>query len=241
VVNQAVVISELTRRFGAFTAVDRVNLEVDRGEIFGFLGANGAGKTTVIRMLCGLLAPSSGEAWVDGLPISTASEQVKRRIGYMSQRFSLYDDLTIRENLTFYGGIYGLPRRELAERGDATLKRLGLEPYRHRITRSLPLGFKQRLALGCAVLHQPRVIFLDEPTGGVDPAARREFWDLIYDLSDQGATVFVTTHYMDEAEYCSRISIMKEGRIIALGEPGALKQEHHAQTMQDVFLKLVEE
>jgi len=236
----AVTISDLTRRFGTFTAVDRVNLHVDRGEIFGFLGANGAGKTTVIRMLCGLLAPSSGEAWVDGLPISTASEQVKRRIGYMSQRFSLYEDLTIRENLTFYGGIYGLPRRELAERGDATLKRLGLEPYRHRITRSLPLGFKQRLALGCAVLHQPRVIFLDEPTGGVDPAARREFWDLIYDLSDQGATVFVTTHYMDEAEYCSRISIMKEGRIIALGEPGALKQEHHAQTMQDVFLKLVE-
>jgi ABC-2 type transport system ATP-binding protein len=236
----AVVMTDLTRRFGDFTAVDRVSLMVEDGEIFGFLGANGAGKTTVIRMLCGLLLPSSGEAWVDGLTVSRQAEQIKRRIGYMSQRFSLYEDLTIAENLTFYGGIYGLTRREIAERGEELMNRLGLEADRNRLTRELPLGFKQRLALGCAVLHRPGVIFLDEPTGGVDPVARREFWELIYELADAGATVFVTTHYMDEAEYCGRISIMKDGRIIALGKPDELKREHQVKSIQEVFLKLVE-
>jgi ABC-2 type transport system ATP-binding protein len=231
--------TDLTRRFGSFTAVDRVSLAVDQGEIFGFLGANGAGKTTVIRMLCGLLKPTDGEAWVDGLSVRTDAERIKRRIGYMSQRFSLYEDLTVMENLTFYGGIYGLNRGEIAGRGGELLARLGLDDYRRRLTRELPLGFKQRLALGCAVLHRPGVIFLDEPTGGVDPVARRQFWGLIYELADQGATIFVTTHYMDEAEYCGRLSIMKEGRVIALGAPEELKRRYDARSLQDVFLKLV--
>lgn len=237
--NTAVLIENLTRKFGKFTTVDSVNLTVSRGEIFGFLGANGAGKTTVIRMLCGILNPTSGKAWVDGISINEKPELVKRKIGYMSQKFSLYNDLTISENLTFYGGIYGIKRKEIASRSNDLLARLKLESYRNRMTGALPLGFKQRLALGCSVLHRPRVLFLDEPTGGVDPVARREFWDLIYELSDQGTTVFVTTHYMDEAEYCNRVSIMDQGRIIAIGPPEELKSTHSVKTMQEVFFSVV--
>jgi ABC-2 type transport system ATP-binding protein len=236
----AVLAQGLTKRFGNFAAVDHVDLAVKPGEIFGFLGANGAGKTTTIRMLCGLLAPSEGEAWVDGLPISTSADQVKRRIGYMSQRFSLYMDLTIGENLEFYGGVYGLSARDIAERGAQAAEQLGLADFRDRLPSDLPPGYRQRLALGCSVLHRPRILFLDEPTGGVDPMARRTFWDLIYDLSDGGATVFVTTHYMDEAEYCGRVSIMDQGRIVALGSPQELKRTHGAGSMQDVFLKVVQ-
>jgi ABC-2 type transport system ATP-binding protein len=229
----------LTRRFGDFLAVDNVDLAVAPREIFGFLGANGAGKTTTIRMLCGLLSPSGGEAWVDRLPISKKADAIKRRIGYMSQKFSLYVDLTIAENLQFYGGVYGLSQQQIRERSGKLIARLGLEEYRDKMPADLPLGFKQRLALGCSVLHEPKIIFLDEPTGGVDPAARRTFWDLIYDLADGGATVFVTTHYMDEAEYCGRVSIMDKGRIAALGSPAELKKQFAAATMQDVFLKVV--
>lgn len=235
----AVTARGLSRRFGSFLAVDGIDLDVSRGEIFGFLGANGAGKTTAIRVFCGLLRPSAGEGWVDGLSVWTESEKIKRRIGYMSQKFSLYDDLTIRENISFFGGVYGLTDREIDRRGGEQLERLGLGSWKNTLTRELPLGFKQRLALGCAVLHKPKLLFLDEPTGGVDPVARREFWDLIYETSQAGATVFVTTHYMDEAEYCGRVSIMKDGRIIALGEPRALKRENEVGNMQDLFLKLV--
>ncbi len=234
----AVVARGLTRRFGDFVAVDAIDLDVSRGEIFGFLGANGAGKTTAIRMLCGLLAPTSGEASVDGISIHRA-EAVKRRIGYMSQKFSLYGDLTVSENITFYGGVYGLTTDEIKEQSRELISRLGLQPYHNKLTASLPVGFKQRLALGCAVLHQPRILFLDEPTGGVDPVARREFWDLIYELADRGATIFVTTHYMDEAEYCGRVSIMDKGKIVAIGTPGELKQRTATATMQEVFLNVV--
>lgn len=237
----AVVAQNLTRRFGKFTAVDNLNLTVKRGEIFGFLGANGAGKTTAIRMFCGLLKPTSGEAWVSGLPISRDADKIKRRIGYMSQRFSLYDDLLIEENVDFYGGIYGLSQSEINRRKEAQFERLGLTPMRKSLTHDLPLGFKQRLALACATLHQPELLFLDEPTGGVDPVARREFWDLIYETAESGATVFVTTHYMDEAEYCGRVSIMKDGKIIALGNPVELKDENDVETMEQLFLKLVGE
>ncbi len=237
--NLAVVAKDLTRCFGNFTAVDNLQLEVSRGEIFGFLGANGAGKTTAIRMFCGLLKPTSGEAWVDGLPISRDSEKIKRRIGYMSQRFSLYDDLLIEENANFFGGVYGLSKKEIELRIAEQFERLGLTKQKRTLTSELPLGFKQRLALACAMMHRPRLLFLDEPTGGVDPIARREFWDLIYETAEDGATVFVTTHYMDEAEYCSRVSIMKDGKIVALGVPAELKRKHGTQTMEDLFLKLV--
>jgi len=235
----AVRAESLTRKFGDFTAVDALSLEVASGEIFGFLGANGAGKTTAIRMFCGLLLPTEGEAWIDGLPLSTESERIKRRIGYMSQRFSLYDDLTVEENLAFYGGIYGLSPGEIRDRGHELLTRLGLTEQRRRRTGSVPLGFKQRLALGSAVLHGPRIAFLDEPTGGVDPVARRAFWDLIYELADGGTTIFVTTHYMDEAEYCGRVSIMAEGKILMIGTPHELKERTGGETMQDVFLAAV--
>jgi len=229
----------LVRRFGDFTAVDGIDLAVPPGEIFGFLGANGAGKTTAIRMLTGLLKPTAGEAWVAGVAVHDRPERVKPHIGYMSQRFSLYDDLTVGENLEFYGGAYGLNRREIVERGDALLERVGLAGRRDRLTGSLPLGWKQRLALASANLHRPEVLFLDEPTGGVDPVARRAFWDLIYELGEAGTTVFVTTHYMDEAEYCGRVSIMIDGRIAALDTPRALKSRYGASTMQDVFLEVV--
>ncbi|RPJ43333.1 MAG: ABC transporter ATP-binding protein [Candidatus Latescibacterota bacterium] len=235
----AVLARGLTRRFGSFTAVDRIDLAVAPGEIFGFLGANGAGKTTAIRMFCGLLLPTEGEAWVSGLPVATASERIKKRIGYMSQKFSLYDDLTIEQNLRFSGGIYGMSRSAVDERGAALLRRLGLDEHRRRLTGSLPLGYQQRLALGSAALHDPAVLFLDEPTGGVDPVARREFWDLIYETADAGTTVFVTTHYMDEAEYCGRVSIMVDGKIVALGSPAELKSKTGADTMEEAFLRTV--
>lgn len=235
----AVCAKGLTRRFGKFTAVDNIDLEVKRGDIFGFLGANGAGKTTAIRMFCGLLAPSDGDAWVAGLSIRAAAEKVKRQIGYMSQKFSLYDDLTILENLQFFGGVYGLSISEIESRRTALIERLDLVQFKNTLPSALPLGYKQRLALGCSVLHHPDILFLDEPTGGVDPVARRTFWNLIYDLSDEGVTVFVTTHYMDEAEYCTHLSIMNAGRIVALGTPAELKQEHRANSIQDVFLKVV--
>ncbi len=236
----AVLARGLTRRFGAFTAVDHLDLEVSAGEIFGFLGANGAGKTTAIRMLCGLLPPTSGQASVAGLEVGRRSRDLKRRIGYMSQRFSLYDDLTVVENLAFFGGVYGLSAERIGQRSALLLPQLGLDGQQARLTAALPLGYKQRLALGCALLHEPAVVFLDEPTGGVDPLARRRFWDLIYAEAAAGVTVFVTTHYMDEAEYCGRVSIMVQGRIAALGTPSALKESTGARTLQDVFLQLVE-
>jgi ABC-2 type transport system ATP-binding protein len=235
----AVETRNLTRRFGKFVAVDKISLQVAKGEIFGFLGANGAGKTTVIRMLSGILAPSSGEAQVAGLDIYSQSEKIKTRIGYMSQKFSLYEDLTIEENINFYGGIYGIPPDLLAERKTSLLERVGLAEAARRMTRDLPLGFKQRLALGCSLLHDPMIIFLDEPTSGVDPRARRNFWDLIYETCDLGKTVFVTTHFMDESEYCHRVSIMNDGRIIALDEPFKLKKKYNKTSMQDVFITIV--
>ena len=230
----------LTRRFGKFTAVDRVTIAVYAGEIFGFLGANGAGKTTMIRMLCGLLAPSEGQGNVAGFDIMRESEQIKRNIGYMSQKFSLYDDLTISENITFFGGIYGLSNNRIAERREALIAQVGLKRFQDQLTSSLPLGYKQRLALGCALLHDPPILFLDEPTSGVDPRARRSFWDLIYDAAAAGKTVFVTTHFMDEAEYCHRVSIMRNGAVIALDTPQALKSSHGKTSMQDVFVSLVD-
>ena len=219
----AVEIRDLVKRFGSFVAVDHVNLTVRRGEIFGFLGPNGAGKSTTIRMLCGLLQPTSGSATVGGLDIATQSEAVKHNIGYMSQRFSLYDDLSVEENIDFFSGIYSVPRNRRAERKDYVLRMAGLEQRRASLTGLLSGGWKQRLALGCAILHEPPILFLDEPTSGVDPIARRTFWDLIYQLSAAGHTVFVSTHYMDEAEYCHRVALMYRGKIIALGTPAELK------------------
>lgn len=236
----AVLAKGLTRRFGTFTAVDGLDLEVRPGEIFGFLGANGAGKTTAIRMLTGLLPPTAGEAWVAGIPVHEDPARVKRRIGYMSQRFSLYDDLTVGENLAFFGGVYGLDRAAVRRRGGELLAQVGLAGHEKRMTGDLPLGWKQRLALASANLHEPEVLFLDEPTGGVDPVARRAFWELIYGLGAAGTTVFVTTHYMDEAEYCGRVSIMIDGRIEALDTPRGLKERYGADTMQDVFLAAVQ-
>ena len=230
----------LTRRFGEFTAVDAVSFSVPVGEIFGFLGANGAGKTTVIRMLCGLISPTEGEGHVAGFDIRREAESIRRVIGYMSQRFSLYEDLSVRENLSFFGGVYGLDRSALRRRIAELIVTLDLSEVEKRTTRELPLGFKQRLALGCAVAHRPRILFLDEPTGGVDPVARRRFWDLIYGLAEQGTTIFVTTHYMDEAEYCRRVSIMYQGRIVALDTPRALKDRFQQPTIQDVFIHLVD-
>jgi ABC-2 type transport system ATP-binding protein len=226
----AVEIHDLVKRFGSFLAVDRVNLDVQRGEIFGFLGPNGAGKSTTIRMLCGLLKPTSGSAKVGGFDIATQSEDVKQNIGYMSQRFSLYDDLSVEENIDFFSGIYSVPRERRAERKDYVLRMAGIEERRSSLTSLLSGGWKQRLALGCAILHEPPILFLDEPTSGVDPIARRTFWDLIYQLSESGHTIFVSTHYMDEAEYCHRIALMYGGRVIALGTPAELKRSlaaHH--------------
>jgi ABC-2 type transport system ATP-binding protein len=219
----AVEIHNLVKRFGNFIAVDNVNLEVRRGEIFGFLGPNGAGKSTTIRMLCGLLKPTSGSATVGGLDIATQSEAIKQKIGYMSQRFSLYDDLSVEENIDFFSGIYSVPRERRAERKDYVLRMAGIEERRTSLTGLLSGGWKQRLALGCAILHEPPILFLDEPTSGVDPIARRTFWDLIYQLSAAGNTIFVSTHYMDEAEYCHRLALMYRGKVIALGTPAELK------------------
>ncbi len=229
---------DLTRRFGAFVAVDRLTFDVRAGEVFGFLGANGAGKTTAIRMLTGLLSPSSGSARVAGHDVATGAEQVKRAIGYMSQRFSLYEDLTVRENITLYGGIYDLDDRTLRERTDRLLSRLGLEPQADEFVRAIPLGWRQKLAFSVALLHEPRIVFLDEPTSGVDPITRRQFWELIYKAASAGTTVLVTTHYMDEAEYCDRISIMVAGRIGALGTPGDLKRQFGVATIDDLFVRL---
>ena len=238
--NFAVEVENLTRQFGAFKAVDSISFKVKKGEIFGFLGANGAGKTTTIRMLCGLLLPSSGKAHVNGLDIFKEYEQIKQHIGYMSQKFSLYDDLTVKENIEFYGGIYGLARDKIKERTDELLDYLGLHDQADSLTVSLPVGWKQRLALSTALLHDPPIIFLDEPTSGVDPVSRRNFWLLIYELIEKGKTVFVTTHFMDEAEYCHRISIMKDGAIEAMGEPVKLKEQYNADNLNDVFLKAVQ-
>lgn len=222
----AVYLKDVVKRFGDFTAVDHISLDIGGGEIFGFLGPNGAGKSTTIRMLCGLLKPSSGEGTVHGLDILRQSEQIKARIGYMSQRFSLYQDLRVEENMLFFGGIYGLDAKTCKKRAEEALALIGLQTRRHSLTRELPGGLKQRLALGCALLHQPPIIFLDEPTSGVDPGTRRNFWDLIYALADQGVTVFVTTHYMEEAEYCNRIGLIDRGKLIASGSPSALKRRH---------------
>ena len=234
----AIEVRGLTRRFGTFTAVDAISFDVAAGEVFGFLGANGAGKTTAIRMLIGLLAPSGGSASVAGFDVATQAEQVKRNIGYMSQRFSLYEDLTVRENITLYGGIYGLSDAAIAERMASLVERLDLGRDLDTRVKSIPLGWKQKLAFSVAVLHDPKVVFLDEPTGGVDPITRRQFWELIYATAAQGTTVFVTTHYMDEAEYCDRVSIMVAGRIAALGTPDELKREFGAESIDEVFVQL---
>ena len=222
----AVVLKDVVKKFGDFTAVDHISLEVSAGEIFGFLGPNGAGKSTTIRMLCGLLKPTSGEGRVHGLDIVTQAEEIKSSLGYMSQRFSLYDDLKVEENMRFFGGIYGLNAKACEIRMEKVLQIVGLSDRRHSPTRRLPGGLKQRLALGCAILHSPLIIFLDEPTSGVDPVTRRNFWALIYNLADDGVTVFVTTHYMEEAEYCNRIALINRGKLIALGSPAELRREH---------------
>ncbi|HLS47626.1 MAG TPA: ABC transporter ATP-binding protein [Gemmatimonadales bacterium] len=228
----------LTRRFGSFTAVDAITFDVAPGEVFGFLGANGAGKTTAIRMLIGLLAPSAGSGRVAGYDILTQPDEVRRHIGYMSQRFSLYGDLTVRENIALYGGIYGLSDTEIRDRGRELLVALELEHAAGQRVGSLPLGWKQKLAFSVALVHQPEVVFLDEPTGGVDPITRRQFWEMIYATAARGTTVFVTTHYMDEAEYCDRISIMVDGRIAAMGTPAEVKAHAEADTLDEVFVQL---
>ena len=235
---KAIEVKQLTKRFGTFTAVDHISFEVEPGEIFGFLGANGAGKTTAMRMLCGLSIPTSGEARVAGFDVYRESESIKRNIGYMSQKFSLYGDLKVWENIRLFGGIYGLSKRQLSQKTDELLDILGLEKERNTLVKSLPLGWKQKLAFSVSIFHEPRIVFLDEPTGGVDPATRRQFWELIYQAADRGITVFVTTHYMDEAEYCNRISIMVDGQIKALDTPARLKQQFGADTMDDVFQQL---
>ena len=228
----------LTRTFGAFTAVDRIDFQVRAGEVFGFLGANGAGKTTAIRMLTGLLKPTAGRASVAGHDIARETEQVKRNIGYMSQKFSLYDDLTVRENIRLYGGIYDLSSAAIAERTHRMLSRLGLERSERDLVGSLPLGWKQKLSFSVALLHEPKVVFLDEPTSGVDPVTRRQFWEMIYESAHAGTTVLVTTHYMDEAEYCDRVSIMVAGRIEAMGTPRELKQRAGVESIDELFVRL---
>lgn len=235
---KSIEVEELTRKFGSFTAVDRISFEVEEGAVWGFLGANGAGKTTAIRMLTGLLPPSSGKGRVAGYDIRTESEGIKKRIGYMCQRFALYDDLTVRENIRFYGGVYGLKKRTVKERGEKLLSKLGLSESMDAMVGQLPLGWKQKLAFSLATIHHPSIVFLDEPTSGVDPITRRQFWEMIYETASQGVTVLVTTHYMDEAEYCDMVSIMVDGRIEALDSPLALKEQHEVGTMNELFLKL---
>lgn len=235
----AVTIDNLTKRFGRFTAVDRISLEIKTGEIFGFLGANGAGKTTAIRMLCGLLLPTSGSGTVAGFDINKQSEQIKRNIGYMSQKFSLYGDLTGRENLWFYGSVYQIRKADLTERITDVIKYLDLPEFIDRPCSSLPTGWRQRLALAAALLHRPEILFLDEPTAGVDPVFRRHFWEILYRLADSGTTIFVTTHYMDEAEFCRCISIMHQGRIVEVGSPDNLMQKHNQPSLQELFIGLI--
>ena len=229
---------KLTKRFGDFIATNEISFEVYDGEIFGFLGANGAGKTTAMKMLCGLSTPSSGSAIIAGFDVYKQTEQIKKNIGYMSQRFSLYEDLNVIENIEFFGGIYGLTRKQLAHKTGELITQLGLEAEAKKLVRSLPLGWKQKLAFSVAVLHEPKIVFLDEPTGGVDPITRRQFWDLIYAAADRGITIFVTSHYMDEAEYCNRISMMVDGVMKALDTPAQLKQQFNAGSMDEVFFEL---
>jgi ABC-2 type transport system ATP-binding protein len=231
-------VKDLRRKFGSFIAVNDITFDVNKGEIFGFLGANGAGKTTAIKMLIGLLAPSSGIAEIAGYDVYKESEKIKKSIGYMSQKFSLYEDLTIQENIDFYGGIYGMPSKFLKEKADQLIDKLKLNVNKKHLLSALPLGWKQKLAFSIAQIHDPKVIFLDEPTGGVDPITRRQFWEMIYEASDEGRTVFVTTHYMDEAEYCDRVSIMVAGKLEALNTPIGLKKKYNCKTMNDVFVKL---
>ena len=231
-------VNGLTKMFGKFTAVDSISFDVHKGEIFGFLGANGAGKTTAIQMLCGISKPTAGSGTVAGFDILKENELIKRNIGYMSQRFSLYEDLKVWENIRLFAGIYGMNTRQIAEKTDELLERLRFEDQRNVLVKSLPLGWKQKLAFSVSIFHNPNIVFLDEPTGGVDPAMRRQFWEMIYEASDAGITIFVTTHYMDEAEYCDRVSIMVDGRIEALDTPVKLKEQYGANSMDEVFRKL---
>lgn len=234
----AIKAENITKVFGGFTAVDHISFEVKKAEIFGFLGANGAGKTTAMRMFSGLSVPNSGQARVAGFDVYTETEKIKKNIGYMSQKFSLYGNLTVSENLDFFGGIYGIPRKELKIKRDQLLQKLGLEKEKNKLVSELPLGWKQKLAFSVAIFHDPQIVFLDEPTGGVDPVTRRQFWNMIYDASDRGITIFVTTHYMDEAEYCDRVSIMVDGKIAALDTPANLKKHFNARNMDEVFYEL---
>lgn len=236
--DKVITASNLTKRFGDFVAVDHISFEVNKGEVFGFLGANGAGKTTAMRMLCGLSMPSSGSATVAGFDIYTENEKIKKNIGYMSQKFSLYEDLTVKENIRFYAGIYGLSEKAIAEKIEYLTEHLHLQKQKDVLVKSLPLGWKQKLAFSVAIVHDPAIVFLDEPTGGVDPITRREFWELIYEAAARDITVFVTTHYMDEAEYCNRVSIMVDGKIEALDSPANLRKHYEGASMDDVFLKL---
>ncbi len=236
--NYVIEAENLTKKFGDFTAVDSISFNVNVGEIFGFLGANGAGKTTAMKMLTGLLSPTSGKATVAGFDVFTQSESIKKRIGYMSQKFSLYEDLTLYENIRFFAGIYGLNNKQIKEKANELIGRFGLEDLRNTLVGELPLGWKQKIAFSIAVIHSPDIVFLDEPTGGVDPITRRQFWEMIYETAHSGVTVFVTTHYMDEAEYCDRISMMVDGRIEALDSPAGLKKRYETDNMDEVFLKI---
>lgn len=232
---KSIVTKELTKRFGDFTAVNHISFEVSKGEIFGFLGANGAGKTTAIKMLCGLLSPTSGEGKVAGYDIYKDADKIKKNIGYMSQKFSLYEDLTIKENMRVFGGIYGMSSKDIKLKTEVSLRELTLEAERDTLVKSLPLGIKQKVSFAVSTFHSPEIVFLDEPTGGVDPIARRTFWEMIYQASTNGITIFVTTHYMDEAEYCNRVSIMVNSKIVALDTPSGLRQKYQVDTMDEVF------
>ncbi len=236
--DKAIEADGLTKTFGDFTAVNAITFNVEKGEIFGFLGANGAGKTTAMKMLIGISKPTSGKATVAGFDVFSHAEDIKKNIGYMSQKFALYDDLTVKENITFFGGIYGLSRKRIKEKSSQLIEDLGLQSVANKLVGALPLGWKQKISFSVALLHDPKIVFLDEPTGGVDPITRRQFWEMIYKAAHQGTTIFVTTHYMDEAEYCDRVSIMVNGKIEALDTPKKLKRQFGAATMNDVFLKL---
>ncbi len=236
--DKSIIVTDLVKKYGDFIANDNLNFDVKRGEIFGFLGANGAGKTTAIKILSGLIKPTSGSVLVAGFDVNKESEEIKKRIGYMSQKFSLYEDLTVFENVRLFGAIYGLSRKEIYQRGDEIIKQLGLTDARNRLIHTLSLGWKQKLAFSVAILHRPEIVFLDEPTSGVDPITRRQFWELIYQAANDGITVFVTTHYLDESEYCDRVTVMVDGRIDALDKPSVLKANLGVETMNDVFLKL---